>query len=173
MATMSPGVRKLGLTVHVISSVGWIGAVASFLVLAIVGLSSPYAETVRSAYLAMELTARLIIVPLCLASLLTGIVQALGTPWGLFRHHWVVAKLFINAASTLILVVHMRPITYLAARATEAAFAADDFRRLRIQVTIDAGTALLALLVATVLAVYKPKGLTRYGQRRQREQVPA
>jgi hypothetical protein len=164
---MTPGLRKFGLTAHVIASVGWLGAVLSFLVLAIVGLTSPDPEAVRSAYLAMEVMTRLIIVPLCVASLLTGIVQALGTPWGLFRHHWIVAKLFINVVSTILLLVHMRPITHLGHRAAAIVFASSDFRSVRLQVAIDAGAALVGLLVATLLAVYKPKGLTRYGQRKR------
>jgi hypothetical protein len=36
--------------------------------------------------------------------------------------------------------------------------------------TLHASLALVLLLVATVLAVFKPRGMTRYGQRRQREQ---
>ncbi|WP_164835883.1 hypothetical protein [Actinacidiphila soli] len=35
---------------------------------------------------------------------------------------------------------------------------------------VQAGAALLVLLVATVLSVYKPKGMTQYGWRRQNEQ---
>jgi hypothetical protein len=84
---MSGGVRKLALTAHVITSVGWLGAVAVFLVLAVAGLTSGAPATARAAYVAMEATTRLVIVPLCLASLLTGILQSLGTPWGLFRHY--------------------------------------------------------------------------------------
>ena len=34
----------------------------------------------------------------------------------------------------------------------------------------DAGAALLALLVAATLSVYKPPGMTRYGRRKQYEQ---
>jgi hypothetical protein len=34
---------------------------------------------------------------------------------------------------------------------------------------LHAGGALLLLLVATTLAVYKPRGMTRYGQRKQHE----
>ena len=41
----------------------------------------------RGAYLAMDLIGWFVIVPLSLASLLTGLVQALGTTWGLFRHY--------------------------------------------------------------------------------------
>lgn len=49
---------------------------------------SPDAQIVRAVYLAMDLTARFVIVPLCLASLLTGLVSSLGTSWGLFQHYW-------------------------------------------------------------------------------------
>jgi hypothetical protein len=38
---------------------------------------------------------------------------------------------------------------------------------------IHSGAALLALLVTTTLSVYKPRGMTRYGRRRQREERPA
>jgi hypothetical protein len=84
---VTPSIRKLLLTAHITLSVGWFGAVAAFLALAIVGLTSRDAEMVRIAYAAMELTARFVIVPLAFASLLSGIVQSMGTPWGLFRHY--------------------------------------------------------------------------------------
>jgi hypothetical protein len=92
-STMTPRLRKLLLTAHITFSVGWFGAVAAFLALAITGLTSRDAQMVRTAYAAMELTARFVIVPLAFASLLSGIVQSLGTPWGLFRHYWVLAKM--------------------------------------------------------------------------------
>lgn len=34
---------------------------------------------------------------------------------------------------------------------------------------LHAGAAVLVLLMATILAIYKPRGLTRYGWRRQQE----
>jgi hypothetical protein len=83
---MPSGVRKFALTTHVTSSVGWFGAVAAFLALAVVGVLSADAQTVRSAYLAMEPITWLVIVPLCVAASLTGVVQGLGTTWGLFRY---------------------------------------------------------------------------------------
>jgi len=76
---MTPRVHKFALTAHVTSSVGWLGAVAGFLVLAVAGLTSRNVETVRAAYLAMELIAWFVIVPLSLASPLTGLVMSLGT----------------------------------------------------------------------------------------------
>jgi len=93
---MTPRFRKFALTAHVTSSVAWLGAVASFLALAVAGLTSQDAQMVRAAYLAMDLTAWCVIVPLSFASPLTGLVQSLGTEWGLFRHYWVLIKFLIT-----------------------------------------------------------------------------
>jgi hypothetical protein len=84
---MTPGLRKFALTAHVTSSAGWLGAVTAFLALAVAGLTSQDAQLVRAAYLAMELTGWFVIVPFGIATLVTGLVQAVGTPWGLFRHY--------------------------------------------------------------------------------------
>src|SRR3712207_3523071 len=91
--TMAPRLRRFMLTAHVTASVGWVGAVGVFLTLAILGLTSQDAQTVRGVSLVMEPAARVVLVPLAFAALLTGIVQSLGPPWGLFRHYWVVFKL--------------------------------------------------------------------------------
>jgi hypothetical protein len=165
--TMSSRVTKFALAAHVTSSVGWLGAVAGFLALAIAGLTSQDAQMVRAAYLAMELTGWLVIVPLSLASLLTGLVQSLGTTWGLFRHYWVVVKLLITVLATILLLVHMQPVGHLARVVAETTLASGELAGLRLQLVADAGAALLALLVATALSVYKPRGMTPYGRRKQ------
>ena len=162
---MSAPVRKFALTTHITSSVGWFGAVAAFLSLAIAGQTSQNAQTVRAAYLSLELTTWAVIVPLSVASLLTGIVQSLGTTWGLFRHQWVVAKLGLTVLATIILLVHTQPIERVAVVAAERMLSSVDLRQLRIQLVADAGAAVFALLVATTLSVYKPWGLTSYGLR--------
>ena len=77
---MRSGIRKLALTTHITSSVGWLGSVAAFLALAVAGLSSTESEAVRAAYVAMHLTAWYVIVPLALASFLTGVIEGAGTP---------------------------------------------------------------------------------------------
>ncbi len=93
---MTTRITKLVLTSHITFSVGWLGAVAVFLALAITGLTSQNIQLARSAYMAMEMSAWFVIVPFCLASLFTGLIQALGTKWGLFKHYWIVVKLFLT-----------------------------------------------------------------------------
>jgi len=167
---MTAGIRKFALMVHVITSVGWFGAVAGFLALAVAGLTGQDAQRVRAAYIGMDLTGWLVIVPFALASLLTGLVSSLGTTWGLFRHYWVLAKLLMTIPATSLLLVHMPPISYMAGVAADKALSSGDLRELRIQIMAQAGAALLVLLVATTLSVYKPRGMTRYGWRKQHEQ---
>lgn len=164
---MNPRLRKLTLTAHVTSSVGWLGAVAVFLVLAIVGLAGDDAQTVRGAYLAMEPIGWFVLVPLSFASLLTGLFQSLGTTWGLFRHYWVLFKLLINVVATVLLLVHMQVVGHVADAAAEASLSSDELFGMRVQLLADAGAALVVLVAAVVLSVYKPRGLTRYGWRRQ------
>jgi hypothetical protein len=164
---LPPGLRKFVLTVHLTSSVGWIGAVVAYLALGVTSVTSQDASTVRAAWIAMELTGWLVIVPLALAALVTGVVISLGTPWGLFRHYWVLISLVLTIFATVVLVLHMPDVSALAKMAREADSAhlqglgGDLFH---------AGVGLLVLLAITVLNVYKPQGLTPYGWRKQQEQ---
>lgn len=164
--TFAPRVRKHVLTAHVVSSVGWLGGVAVFLALAVAGLTVDDPERVRAAYLAMDLTAWSVLVPLALASLLTGIVQSLGSSWGLFRHYWVLVKLVITVVATAVLLAYTQTIATVAGLAAERG----DVEALRTAgPLVHAAIALALLVVTTVLAVYKPRGMTKYGWRRQQE----
>jgi hypothetical protein len=162
---MAPGIRKLALTAHVTFSIGWMGAVAAFLALALVGLASPNEQMVRGVYLAMDLIGWWIIVPFCLASLLTGLIQSLGTEWGLFRHYWILMKLTVTVVLTILLMVHMQPTRRLAAVAIESAISGTNLLRSQMQLAEHAAEALVALIVVAALAIYKPRGMTRYGTR--------
>ena len=171
--TMTAPVRKLTLTAHVTTSVGWLGALAVFLAHALASLISQDEQMVRAASLAMGLTAWFVILPLSLASLTTGLVQALGTAWGLFRHYWILFKLLLTAVATIVLLLKLAPISYLADVAAEKAFSSADLIGLRTSLMIHAAGGLLVLLTVATLAVYKPRGMTRYGVRKQREQGSA
>lgn len=166
----SSRLRKATLTAHVVTSVGWLGAVAVVLVLALVGMTSDDAPTIRGVFLAMDLTGWLVLVPLALGSLLTGVVQALTTRWGLLRHYWVLAKLLMNVAAFGVLLLYMRVLGALAQIAAKPRWSGDDLLLLGSPTVVVHGVAALLLLVAaTVLSVYKPRGLTRRGLRHQEE----
>ncbi|MDP3073809.1 MAG: hypothetical protein Q8N18_26225 [Opitutaceae bacterium] len=166
---MTPGVRKLALTAHITSSVGWLGSVAGFLALAVAGLMSQDAQIVRASYVAIELVGWCVIVPLSVASLLTGLVQSLGTTWGLFRHYWIVAKLLITVVASILLLVHMQVASRMADVVAGTTLAAGDFRGMRIQLVADGAGAVVVLVIATALSVFKPQGLTPFGRRQLAE----
>lgn len=161
---MPPRLRKVVLTAHIATSVGWLGAVMAYLVLDITAAASQDLRTLRAVYLAMELTVRYVIVPLAVATVFIGIINALGTRWGLLRHYWVLTKLLLTLAATTVLLIEAQTVGALAEQAASGA----DPRSLPGTLPHSVG-GFLVLLTTTVLSVFKPRGLTRYGWRKQRE----
>ena len=162
---MGPGLRKLSLAVHHTLSVGWIGALGAYIALDVAAATVRDAETIRTAFLGMERIAGLVIVPLALASLVTGLVVSLGSTWGLFRHYWVVISLILTTIATVILLRETRTIGFLADVAGDPNTSPEELRALGSTLVHSIGGAVV-LLVVLVLNVYKPRGLTRYGRTR-------
>jgi hypothetical protein len=162
--TMPPRLRKVVLMAHVTTSVGWLGAVLAYLAVDITAVTSQDVATVRGAYAMMEVIVVSAIVPLALASVLIGIVNALGTPWGLLRHYWVLAKLLLTVVAAVVLLVETQTVAHLAATAASSA----DPRGLPGTLPHSVG-GLVLLVIAVILSVFKPQGVTRYGWRKQNE----
>jgi hypothetical protein len=81
-----------------------------YVALGVAAEASDSGETVRGAWIAMELIGWSVIVPLAVASLITGLVMGLGTRWGLLRHYWVIFSLALTALSAVVLLLfHMPP----------------------------------------------------------------
>jgi hypothetical protein len=166
---MPAGLRKFTLAIHITFSVGWIGAVAAYIALDVTTATSQNVQTLRAAYLAMALIAWYVIVPLALASLLTGLIMSLGTWWGLFRHYWVLISLLLTMSAIVVLLVETRTINYLAGIAADPVMSANDLRALESTLVHSLG-GMVVLLVIMWLNVYKPPGLTPYGWRKQQEE---
>ena len=166
---MPPPVRKATLVAHVAASVGWIGAVVTSLVLGIVGVVTDDRQTARAVYLVLEPLGWYALVPFSVAALATGLLQSLGTSWGLLRHYWVVAKLLMNLFATAVLLLYLQTLAVLADTARRLDTAGGDLDGLRIpSPAVHAAAAVVLLAVALILSVYKPRGLTTYGYRRPR-----
>ena len=160
---MGRRLRKVVLTVHVISSVGWIGAVCAYLSLVVAALTSESDHTVRAVFVAMELL-YFALIPLAAAALVTGVAQALGTHWGLLHHYWIVAKFLLTVVAFAVMVNNLGPVSAHAdhvrhAPPSELPGATHDFQH--------AGVGLRILRRGAILGLYKPGGLTRYGRRRK------
>jgi hypothetical protein len=112
----------------------------------------------------MALSTWYVIVPLSFLSPMTGLLQALGTSWGVFRHYWIAAKTLITLPATALLLMHLQPIGRMEEAAAQALLSGRDLEDIRLKLAVNAGAALIALLVTTALSVFKPRGLTPYGR---------
>lgn len=167
---MPPRLRKFVLTAHLTLSVGWVGGVVAFLALVFAARGSEDEQMLRSAWTAMELIGGLVLVPLSLSSLLSGVAMSLGTKWGLFRHYWVLISLVLTTIATVVLVQHMQTVSYFAALARSDSVDPALLRAGLQGEILHAGGGLVVLLVVQVLNLYKPPGMTRFGWRKQQEQ---
>ena len=163
---MTARLRKFMLTAHVTFSVGWIGGVVAYLTLGVAAVIGQDVQMVRAAWIGMELIGWFAIVPLALASLLSGLVMSLGTKWGLFQYYWTLISLVLTILATVVLLVHMPDVSFLADRAQKVESARLDGLGGDL---FHPGVGLVVLLVIQVLNVYKPRGMTPYGWRKQEE----
>ncbi|PNV73621.1 hypothetical protein BES34_016955 [Leptospira inadai serovar Lyme] len=118
----------------------------------------------------MDLIGRFMIIPLSVLSMLTGLVLAFWTQWGLVRYYWVFVKFVLGIFSSIGLVLHQYVAIGEVAKKVAATATFSDPGRLGPQLIMDASLAILVLLIATVLSIYKPWGLTPYGLWEQRVQ---
>jgi hypothetical protein len=166
--SMPPALRRAMLAAHIICSVGWLGAAAAYLALGVAAQVSMEPQVMRAAWIAMELSGWFVIVPLACLAYLTGLVLSLGTPWGLFKHYWVVMALVLTTLSLAVLLLHMPSVSALAGLARTA----DDAAASRLGGDVlHPALGILVLLVVTVLNVHKPRGLTPYGQHKQAKEA--
>lgn len=167
---MSPRVRKAVLVSHVVAAVGWLGLDLGLLALGITGLTTGDPETLRAAYLAMDVLGDVLLIPISLAALLTGLIAALGTQWGLARYYWVLAKLVLTVAAGLASTFALRGHIEEAARQVSGlppdAVLSVDLGRVALTLVTAPTVALAVYTAATVLSIYKPWGRTPYGRRR-------
>lgn len=164
---MSPTVRKSALALHLTVSMGWIGAAGAYWALAFWVAFSQNAKTVSAGWMAMEIIGWSVLVPLSAATVLTGLLMSVGSPWGLFRHYWVVISLVVTVVATGVLILHMPDVSLAAAAAQKPGAGGLD----HVGSDLFHSTLGIATLVGVaVLNIYKPRGLTRYGWRKEQEE---
>lgn len=144
---------------HVATSVGWLGAVAAFLALVAVGLGLDGRQT-TTPFAAAAIVVWWVVVPLALCSLVTGVLSSLVSPWGLLQHYWVLTKLVLTAAATVVLMLQLPTVAALSEEPPVAAATVTSS-------VVHAVGGMVVLLGATVLGVVQPRGLTRRGARRR------
>jgi len=98
----------------------------------------------------------------------TGLIQSLGTQWGLFRHYWILAKFLLTILCITVLLFHQFTAVAKAAKLVSGTAAGTLLRAelggVGFVLVRASGLGILVLLVVMTLSVYKPWGLTRYGR---------
>lgn len=154
-----PQWRKLLLTIHVVATVGVLGADLVLLALGISGVRGAEPQTV---YPAAHLVAAWLVAPLAVVALGTGLLLGVLTPWGLLKYWWVTIKLTITVVLAglvfLVLVPRLGATADAATGSTSQLPTASERRLLAVAPAVT--SALLTLNVA--LAVYKPRRRLRF-----------
>ncbi|GEM49539.1 hypothetical protein [Deinococcus cellulosilyticus] len=155
--------RKLLLTLHISTSVSWLGVAAGFFALTVAGQQDP----ALNVYPALNTLSRTVLFPLSVLTLTTGILQALLTPWGLWKHYWVVFKLFFTLIAALVMWNEMTTIAMLSGMATTGTQAQGLHQQGLAGLSVHSGVGALLLLGINLLSVLKPRGETGWGRRRK------
>lgn len=152
--------RAVLLTVHVVMSVGWLGVDGALVALEATSLSTVHPAVRAGIATATAVIAIWVLVPVVFFSLVTGLVLALSTRWGLVRHWWVLAKCGIAVVLTIAGLLVLVPVLprILAGGGNPAG----------MPTLIARSGALVLLLAATGLSVVKPWGKTPRGRRAQK-----
>ncbi|MBT3150220.1 DUF2269 domain-containing protein [Streptomyces sp. CHD11] len=158
---LSRPARRALLVVHVIASAGWLGLTAGLLALGVTANTTGSAGMLEASVRAMDLLADLLLLPLALPTLVSGLVLSLGTPWGLARHRWVWTKFWLTLATTTATVFALRPGVNAAVEAVVAGDSLPDGG----DVLTGPVVSLTAYVFMTAVSLLKPWGLTRRGRR--------
>lgn len=152
-------VRVTVLTVHIVTSVGWMWLIGALVALEVISLLTNDPAHRAGISAAMAMIALWVLIPVVSVSVISGLVLALSTPWGLIQHWWVIAKCAIAGALTVIGLLLLPRLPQIIA---------EDFEPVRQPTLVTRSVALMLLLMATGLSVVKPWGRTPHGRRVQR-----
>ena len=144
---LAPKVRRAVLSLHVISSVGLLGASSALLFLAVTASTTADAELSHSAYRFISQFGFVFGIPLSFSGLISGLVLGLYSKWGVLRYPWVTIKL-------ILLVTTILSGALFIGRLSEQL--ADGAGGSETQLLVAAAYNVVALVTSTVLSVYKP-----------------
>jgi hypothetical protein len=151
---LSPRVRKAALTTHIAVSGAWFGAVTANLFLGISAAVTGSKARADGYYSSMDTLVNHLMPAAAVATLASGLLLALATRWGLFRHWWTVAKLALAILTVVVGVTVIDPAIQdtVASRTKTGSAGFSDALLPAVAAT------LLLLLSAITLAITKPWG---------------
>jgi hypothetical protein len=141
---------------HVAVSVGWLGLDGALVALEVTGLGTSDPGGRAGIAAAMAAIVVWVLIPVVFCSLVSGLVLALSTSWGLVRHWWVLIKCGIVAVLTATGLLMMLPRLHQ--------IIDGDAEPVGMRMLLGRAIALALLLAATGLSVVKPWGKTPHGR---------
>ena len=153
--------RKGVLVVHIVSGGAWIGIDVAMGVVIFTALLAEDGNTRALCYRALELFAVWPLLTAGLLSLASGVVLGLGSKWGLIRYWWVAIKLVLNVVLVALVPVLLRPQVIEMAEQGRRFMAGEPASLAVGDLIFPPIVSPSALLIAFVLAVFKPWGRIR------------
>ncbi|SEH73744.1 hypothetical protein SAMN04489835_3479 [Mycolicibacterium rutilum] len=162
---LRPRPRKALVAAHAVAAACWVGIAATFVAMAVLAMSTNDIHRSATVYELMALFDITLLPWANFATILTGVGLSLTTKWGLLRYRWVVAKIAIAAGILMMAFGFLHDsLERVGAEATQ--LAARGAATAHLSGTADVvlwsfGCALLGLIAALLLSLYKPGGRTR------------
>lgn len=156
--------RQLLVFLHVAVSVGWMGAGAANVVLAVTAASTGSGEVSRVCYFMIDRIDVFLVIPLAFAALGSGVVLSLVTPWGLTRYWWVLGKLVLTVGVIVYSTFGVGVWVERSAEATARGGSSD----VAVLLAYGAAANIALFLLMTWASVAKPWGTTPWTARRPR-----
>lgn len=160
-------VRQVLVFLHVTSSLGWTGAGAANVVLAITGATTSSAEVRRVSYGLIDRIDVALVIPLAFITLSGGVLISLATPWGLVRHWWVLVKLVLTVAVIVFSTFGIGVWVYESMDAS----AAGGTSPVAMRLVQGAGANIVAFVFMSFVSFVKPWGTTPWARSRRRPLV--
>ena len=146
---------------HIVSGGAWIGIDVAMGVVIFTALLAEDGNTRALCYRALELFAVWPLLTAGLLSLASGVVLGLGSKWGLIRYWWVAIKLVLNVVLVALVPVLLRPQVIEMAEQGRRFMAGEPASLAVGDLIFPPIVSPSALLIAFVLAVFKPWGRIR------------
>jgi hypothetical protein len=156
--------RQVLVFLHVVVSLGWMGAGLANVVLAMTAGYTSDADVRRVCYQMISVVDTYLVIPGAFAAFVSGVVLSLVTPWGLARYWWVLSKLVL----TVVVIVYS---TVGIGVWVETSIAATNLTDVESPVAgpLAYGTLpnIVAFLFMTWVSVAKPWGTTPWAKKRR------
>ncbi|GAB2667474.1 membrane protein [Kribbella swartbergensis] len=157
------------LVLHIASVGSWFGIDVVMAVLTFTALGTDSESTKALCFRVLELVTVWPMTVSGLVCLVTGVLLAVGSKYGLTKYWWVVVKLFLNLLLSALVLVSLRPgVAEIADRAE-----AGDLGIPLGDMIYPPIVSPTLLTFAIVLSVFKPWGLLRRRKRTENAQGPA